>query len=151
MKLAIGSDHGGYELKEYLLEYLATREDVEVVDFGTNSPASVDYPIYGQAVAQAVTSGECDRGIAICGTGVGISIAVNKFKGIRASLCTNEFMAEMTRRHNNSNVLVLGGRVVGLDLGLNILKTWLDTPFEGERHQRRLDMITEIENGATLE
>lgn len=147
MKLAIGSDHGGVELKAYIIDYLNT-QGIDTVDVGTNSDASVDYPTYGRAVAEAIISGECDRGIAICGTGVGISIVVNKFPGIRGSLCTNEYMAEMTRRHNNSNVLVLGARVLGVDLALNIVKTWIATEFEGGRHQRRLDMITEIEGEA---
>jgi ribose 5-phosphate isomerase B len=106
----------------------------------------VDYPIYGQKLAEAVASGEFDRGIAFCGTGVGISISVNKVPGIRGSLCTNEYMAEMTRRHNDSNVLVLGGRVLGRDLAKNIVKVWLNTEFEGGRHQRRLDEICAIED-----
>lgn len=144
MKLAIGSDHGGYELKEMIKVFLE-EEKVEVVDLGTHSCESVDYPCYGQAVAEAVASGECERGIAVCGTGVGISIAVNKVPGIRGSLCTNEYMAEMTRRHNDSNVLILGGRVLGDDLAKNIVKVWLHTEFEGGRHQNRIDMITAIE------
>ncbi len=144
MKIAIGSDHGGYALKEVIKKQLID-EKIEFEDVGCDSEASVDYPVYGQKVAEAVAFGDCDRGIAICGTGVGISIAVNKVPGIRGSLCTNEYMAEMTRRHNDSNVLVLGGRVLGTDLAQNIVKTWLHTEFEGGRHQRRIDMITEIE------
>ena len=144
MKIAIGSDHGGYALKEVIKKQLID-EKIEFEDVGCDSEASVDYPVYGQKVAEAVAFGDCDRGIAICGTGVGISIAVNKVPGIRGSLCTNEYMAEMTRRHNDSNVLVLGGRVLGTDFAQNIVKTWLHTEFEGGRHQRRIDMITEIE------
>ncbi len=144
MKLAIGSDHGGFALKE-VIKGLLEEEKVDYIDLGPETSDSVDYPIYGKKVAEAVSKGECDRGIAICGTGVGISIAVNKVPGIRGSLCTNEYMAEMTRRHNDSNVLVLGGRVLGDDLAKNIVKTWLNTEFEGGRHQRRIDMITEIE------
>ena len=144
LKISIGSDHGGFELKEIIKGFLAD-EKVEFVDLGPDSEASVDYPIYGQRVAEAVADGTVDRGIAICGTGVGISIAVNKVPGIRGSLCTNEYMAEMTRRHNDSNVLILGGRVIGSELAKNIVKVWLYTEFEGGRHQRRLDMIGEIE------
>lgn len=145
MKIALGADHGGYELKEVIkgqLEELG----LDVTDLGTYSEESVDYPVYGQKLAEAVASGEFERGIAFCGTGVGISITVNKVPGIRGSLCTNEYMAEMTRRHNNSNVLVLGGRVLGQDLAKNIVKVWLNTEFEGGRHQRRLDEICAIED-----
>lgn len=144
MKLAIGSDHGGFDLKQVVMELLR-EEGVDYTNMGPETAESVDYPVYGQKVAEAVASGEYDRGIAICGTGVGISIAVNKVPGIRGSLCTNEYMAEMTRRHNDSNVLVLGGRVLGDDLAKNIVKTWLHTEFEGGRHQRRIDMIGDIE------
>lgn len=144
MKLAIGSDHGGFALKE-VIKGLLEEEKVDFVDLGPDTPESVDYPVYGKKVAEAVAKGDCDRGIAICGTGVGISITVNKVPGIRGSLCTNEYMAEMTRRHNDSNVLVLGGRVLGDDLAKNIVKTWLHTEFEGGRHQRRIDMIADIE------
>lgn len=144
MKIAIGSDHGGYELKE-VIKALLSDEGIEYMDLGPENEESVDYPVYGQKVAEAVAGGQAERGIAICGTGVGISIAVNKIPGIRGSLCTNEYMAEMTRRHNNSNVLVLGGRVLGTELAKAIVKKWLYTEFEGGRHQRRLDEITAIE------
>ncbi|MEG1431373.1 ribose 5-phosphate isomerase B [Eubacterium sp.] len=144
MKIAIGSDHGGYELKE-VIKVLLSDEGIEYMDLGPENEESVDYPIYGQKVAEVVAGGQAERGIAICGTGVGISIAVNKIPGIRGSLCTNEYMAEMTRRHNNSNVLVLGGRVLGTELAKAIVKKWLYTEFEGGRHQRRLDEITAIE------
>lgn len=144
MKIAIGSDHGGYELKE-VIKALLSDEGIEYMDLGPENEESVDYPVYGQKVAEVVAGGQAERGIAICGTGVGISIAVNKIPGIRGSLCTNEYMAEMTRRHNNSNVLVLGGRVLGTELAKAIVKKWLYTEFEGGRHQRRLDEITAIE------
>ncbi len=144
MKIAIGSDHGGLALKKVIKPFLI-EQGHEVVDFGTNSPDSCDYPVYGQQVGEAVSFGNCDRGIAICGTGLGISMAVNKVPGIRGALCTNEFMAEMSREHNNANVLVLGARVLGEGLALRIVKIWLETEFGGDRHQRRIDGITAIE------
>lgn len=144
MKIAIGSDHGGLTLKEVIKPFLI-EEGHEVVDFGTNTTDSCDYPIYGEAVGEAVSFGDCDRGIAICGTGLGISMAVNKVPGIRAALCTNEFMAEMSREHNDANVLVLGARVLGEGLALRIVKIWLETEFAGDRHQRRIDGISAIE------
>lgn len=144
MKIAIGSDHGGLTLKEVIKPFLI-EEGHEVVDFGTNTTDSCDYPIYGEAVGEAVSFGDCDRGIAICGTGLGISMAVNKVPGIRGALCTNEFMAEMSREHNDANVLVLGARVLGDGLALRIVKVWLETEFGGDRHQRRIDGITAIE------
>ena len=130
MKIAIASDHGGYQLKEELKKYLEGR-NIEVVDLGTNSEESVDYPIYGKAY----------RGIVCCGTGIGISIAANKVKGIRCALCTDVHMAEMSRKHNDSNVLSLGGRTTPVDKALEIVGAWLDTEFEGGRHQRRGDML----------
>ncbi|MGV8906649.1 MAG: ribose 5-phosphate isomerase B [Acetobacterium sp.] len=144
MKIALGSDHGGLELKETVKKYLID-QGYEVEDFGTHTDDSCDYPIYGQKVGEAVSFGDCDQGIAICGTGLGISMAVNKVPGIRGALCTNEFMAAMSREHNNANVLILGGRVLGLGLAMRIVEVWLETRFAGDRHQRRLDLITEIE------
>ena len=144
MKIAIGSDHGGLTLKEVIKPFLI-EEGHEVVDFGTNTTDSCDYPIYGEAVGEAVSFGDCDRGIAICGTGLGISMAVNKVPGIRGALCTNEFMAEMSREHNDANVLVLGARVLGEGLALRIVKIWLETEFAGDRHQRLIDGISAIE------
>ena len=144
MKIAIGSDHGGLTLKEVIKPFLI-EEGHEVVDFGTNTTDSCDYPIYGEAVGEAVSFGDCDRGIAICGTGLGISMAVNKVPGIRGALCTNEFMAEMSREHNDANVLVLGARVLGEGLALRIVKIWLETEFDGDSHQRRIDGISAIE------
>ena len=139
--IAIGSDHGGFELKKEILAHLDAR-GLEYKDFGTYSDASCDYPVYGKAVAKAVASGECERGIIICGTGIGISIAANKVHGIRAALCGDCFSAEATRQHNDANVLALGARVVGPGLALKIVDTFLDTPFSnGERHIRRIEMI----------
>ena len=139
--IAIGSDHGGFELKKKLMEHLRER-GLEYKDFGTYSSASCDYPVYAKAVANAVASGECDRGIIICGTGIGVSITANKVRGIRAALCGDCFSAEATRQHNDANVLCMGARVVGEGLALKIADTFLDTPFSNdERHIRRIEMI----------
>ena len=139
--IAIGSDHGGFELKKKLMEHLSER-GLEYKDFGTYSSASCDYPIYAKAVANAVASGECDRGIIICGTGIGVSITANKVRGIRAALCGDCFSAEATRQHNDATVLCMGARVVGEGLALKIADTFLDTPFSNdERHIRRISMI----------
>ena len=139
--IAIGSDHGGFELKKKLMEHLSER-GLEYKDFGTYSSASCDYPVYAKAVANAVASGECDRGIIICGTGIGVSITANKVRGIRAALCGDSFSAEATRQHNDANVLCMGARVVGEGLALKIADTFLDTPFSNdERHIRRISMI----------
>ena len=141
--LALGSDQGGYALKQEFIKYLVERE-IPYKDFGSYNEESVDYPIYGKAVAKRVASGECEKGILICGTGIGISITANKVKGIRAALCTDCFMAEATRLHNDANILALGGRVVGPGLAVKIVDTFLNTPFSGEeRHQRRISMIEE--------
>ena len=141
MKIAIGCDHGGYLLKQDILIWLEEHE-IDYEDFGCYSTESVDYPIYGEKVARSVASGECDRGIVICTTGIGISIAANKVHGIRAALCGDCFSAEATRQHNDANVLALGARVVGPGLALKIVDTFLDTPFSnGERHIRRIEMI----------
>ncbi len=139
--IAIGSDHGGFELKKEIMAHLDAR-GLEYKDFGTYSDASCDYPVYGKAVANAVASGECERGIIICGTGIGISITANKVHGIRAALCGDCFSAEATRQHNDANVLALGARVIGPGLALKIVDTFLDTPFSNsERHIRRIEMI----------
>lgn len=140
MKIAIASDHGGYELKEAIKEYLKER-GIEIADLGTDSTESVDYPIYGRACGEAVAGGQADRGIVCCGTGIGISIAANKVKGIRCALCTDVTMAELTRRHNDANMLALGGRTTGMQTALDIVRVWLDTAFEGGRHQRRVDLL----------
>ena len=144
-KIFIGSDHGGYNLKKKI-EDVFSKLGYEFEDVGTNSTDSCDYPVFAQKVAQKVidTNG---KGILVCGTGIGMSIAANKFKGIRASHCTDTFSARMTREHNNSNVLCLGERITGQDLALDIVKIWLETPFSnGERHQNRLNLIKDIEN-----
>lgn len=146
MKIAIGNDHGGLNLKAAVIGALK-EEGAEVVNFGTDTPDSVDYPDFALKVAEAVASGEADAGVLLCGTGIGISIAANKVKGIRCAVCTNTFMAEMTRRHNNANVIALGGRVITPDEAREIVKSWYTATYEGGRHQRRLDMISDIENG----
>ena len=141
--IAIGSDQGGFELKQAIMKHIKER-NLEFKDYGSYSEESVDYPEYGRKVAEAVADGTCDRGILICGTGIGISIVANKVKGIRAALCTDCFMAEATRQHNDANVLALGGRVVGPGLALKIVDTFLDTEFSNEeRHIRRIKMIEE--------
>lgn len=141
---AIGSDHGGYDLKQIIMAHLAER-GVEYRDYGTFSTESCDYPDYGEAVARAVASGECERGIVVCGTGIGISIAANKVHGIRCALCGDCYSAEKSREHNDANVLALGGRVLGEGLALKIVDTFLDTEFAGGRHSRRLAKIAAIE------
>lgn len=139
--IAIGCDHGGYALKQEVMKHLVER-GLEYKDFGTYSEDSCDYPVYGKAVAHAVADGDCDRGILICGTGIGISITANKVPGIRAALCGDCFSAEATRLHNDANILAMGARVVGAGLALKIVDTFLDTPFSGdERHVRRINMI----------
>ena len=141
--IAIGSDHGGFALKQEIMKHLEERK-LEYIDFGTYSSDSCDYPQYGAAVGRAVASGSCERGILICGTGIGISISANKIHGVRAALCGDCFSAEMTRRHNDANIVALGARVVGPGLALKIVDTFLDTPFSGdERHIRRISMIEE--------
>ena len=141
--IAIGSDHGGFALKQAIMAHLEQR-GLACKDFGTYTADSCDYPVYGKAVAHAVADGECERGILICGTGIGISITANKVPGIRAAVCTDCFTAEATRQHNDANILALGGRVVGEGLALKIVDTFLDTPFSNdERHKRRIAMIEE--------
>lgn len=144
MKVAVGCDHGGYVLKDAVVDTLE-QLGAEVVDLGCFGTESVDYPKYGYAVANAVASKKCDAGVVMCGTGIGISIAANKVKGIRCGLCTNAFMAEMTKRHNNANIIALGGRVVTPDEARDIVKAWYTATYEGGRHQHRLDMIKDIE------
>ena len=141
--IALGSDHGGFALKQEVIKHLEAR-GLEYKDYGTYSDASCDYPVYGKAVAHAVADGECEKGIIICGTGIGISITANKVPGIRAALCSDCFSAEATRQHNNANILALGARVLGEGLALKIVDTFLDTPFSNdERHVRRISMIEE--------
>lgn len=142
--IAIGCDHGGYALKQEVMRHL-DELGLAYKDFGTYSEESCDYPIYGEAVARAVAGGECERGILICGTGIGISMAANKVKGIRAACCSDYFSAKYTRLHNDANVLCMGGRVVGPGLATELVEVFLHTEFEGGRHQRRIDKITAIE------
>ncbi len=147
--IALGSDHAGRGLKEEIKKLLDER-GLEYVDFGTDSDESCDYPVFGFAAASAVASGKCERGLLFCGTGVGISLAANKVKGIRCVVCSEPYSARMSRLHNNSNMLALGSRVVGTELARMIVETWLDTSFEGGRHQRRVDLISAIEESGSL-
>ena len=145
MKIAIGNDHSAVEMKNEIKAFLESK-GYEVIDEGTNTTESCDYPIYGEKVGRAVVDGEADLGIAICGTGLGISLAGNKVKGVRACVCSEPYTARMSRQHNNCNVLCFGARVIGIELAKMIVEEWLKTPFEGGRHQRRVDMIMDIEN-----
>ena len=145
MKIAIGCDHVGYELKKRVIDHL-TEKGHEVVDFGTDSTERTDYPIYGEKAANAVASSECDRGIVICGTGIGISISANKVKGIRCVVCSESYSALLSRQHNDTNMLAFGSRVVGGDLALMIVDAWLSGEYEGGRHAKRVQMISDIEN-----
>jgi ribose 5-phosphate isomerase B len=138
--ILIGSDHAGFALKTFLVDALQ-REGVSVIDVGCYSEDSCDYPEFAKHLCVRLLEGEAPRGMLICGTGLGMSMAANRYPGIRAALCTAEYHARMSRAHNDCNVLVLGGRVTGRDLALSILRAWLETPFEGERHQRRIDLI----------
>ena len=144
MKIAIGCDHGGIVLKDAVTSTLEAL-GAEVVDLGTNSTDSVDYPTYGLKVAEAVASGQCDAGVVMCGTGIGISISANKVPGIRCAVVTNTYMAKLTKNHNNANIISLGGRVITPDEAKDIVTAWYTAEYEGGRHQRRLDMITDIE------
>lgn len=148
MKIGIGCDHAGLELKNEIVRLLSGL-GIECIDYGTNRPESVDYPDFGEKVSEAVSSGKIDRGILICGTGIGMSIVANKFPRVRASLCNDLFTAQMSRRHNDANILVLGGRIVGKDLAKEIVMTWMNTLFEGERHSKRIKKITLIEERLT--
>ena len=142
--IAIASDHGGFALKEHLKNYL-TKKGIECKDFGTYSTDSCDYPIFGRAAAEAVSKGECDRGIVICTTGIGISISANKVKGIRCALCGDVLTAQLTRQHNNSNMLALAGGFTAPFLAEHIVDTFLNTEFEGGRHERRVNLMMDIE------
>jgi RpiB/LacA/LacB family sugar-phosphate isomerase len=145
MKIAVGSDHAGFELKEYVKAILLERQET-VTDVGTNGTESVDYADFGLKVAELVSRGEAEKGILVCGTGIGMSIIANKVKGVRASLIFDLYTAIQSRRHLDANILVLGGRVTGKGLAEEIVRAWLDTPFEGGRHQKRIDKITAWEN-----
>ncbi len=145
MKLAIGCDHGGIELKLEIVKHLEER-GIEIVDFGIKEYQSVNYPEIALPLAKAVASGECDRGILVCGTGIGMSIAANKVKGIRAAVCSDHFSAKFTRLHNDANILCLGGRVIGPGVANEMVDLFIDTEYEGGRHATRVQMITDIEN-----
>ena len=145
MKIGIGNDHSALELKAEIIEFLKEKGH-EVVDYGTYTTDSCDYPVYGEKVARAVVAGEVEKGILICGTGLGISLAANKVKGIRACVCSEPNTAKLSRMHNNSNVLAFGARVVGSELAKMITEAWLDAKFEGGRHERRVQMLMDIEN-----
>ena len=146
MKIAIGCDHGGFELKEAVRGYLEERQ-IPYEDFGAYNTDSVDYAPIAAKAARAVAAGQADFGVLVCSTGIGISMAPNKVKGIRAALCTNEFCAEMTRRHNNANILCMGGKVIDKETAVKLVDIFLHTEFEGGRHQRRIDQIAQIEEG----
>lgn len=147
--IALACDHGGYNLKEAIKKHLEA-QDVEVKDFGTYSEESVDYPIYAEKAARAVANKECTLGIICCGTGIGVSMVANKVKGIRAAVVTNEFCAEMTRRHNDANILCMGGRVIDENTALKLTDIFLNTPFEGGRHINRVCMIKDLEEKERL-
>ncbi|OGL40111.1 MAG: ribose 5-phosphate isomerase B [Candidatus Schekmanbacteria bacterium RIFCSPHIGHO2_02_FULL_38_11] len=142
--IAIGSDHGGFDLKEKIKTFLIERK-IEIEDLGTVTRESVDYPDYGIKVSKLVSEGKAERGILVCGTGIGMSIVANKFPRVRAALCHDSYSARMSREHNDSNVLILGGRVIGDELALEIVKVWLEASFSGGRHKNRLEKIEEIE------
>ncbi|CBH22249.1 ribose 5-phosphate isomerase B/allose 6-phosphate isomerase [Acetoanaerobium sticklandii] len=150
MKIGLGADHGGYKLKQLIKEHLE-KNGYEVVDYGTNSSDSVDYPDYGKKVAQSVIDNEVEKGIVCCGTGIGISLAANKVKGIRCANVSDTFSAKMSRAHNNCQMIALGERVLGAGLALEIVDAFLNTEFEGDRHQRRVDKIMDIEGGFTCQ
>lgn len=148
--IAIASDHAALDMKKTIMGLL-DEMGLEYKDFGTYSPESCDYPLYGARAAKAVASGECERGILICGTGVGMSLVANKVKGIRCVACSEPYSAELSRLHNDSNMIAIGARVLGTELAKLIVRTWLVTPFEGGRHQRRVDMIMALERGDEIE
>lgn len=145
MKIALASDHGGFELKEAIKKHLTEDRNLEVLDLGTNSTESVDYPSYGHACGKAVVSGQADLGIVCCGTGIGISISANKVPGVRCALVCSDFAAEMTKRHNNANIIAFGGRTTSNEDAIRWTDLWLDAEYEGGRHARRVAMIEEID------
>lgn len=145
MRIGIGNDHSGLQMKQEIAGFLQEKGH-EVIDYGTDKSERCDYPIYGEKVGRAVAAGDVDRGILICGTGLGISLAANKIRGIRAVVCSESCTARLSRQHNDANVLAFGARIVGIEMAKMIVETWLDTEFEGGRHKRRVDMIAEIEN-----
>jgi len=145
MKLAIGNDHAAYEMKLEIKEYLEAKGH-EVIDFGTHSTESCNYPEFGEAVGKAVANKEVEGGVLICGTGIGISISANKVKGVRAAVCSEPVSAALTKKHNNANVIAFGARIVGIEMAKAIVDAWLEAEYEGGRHQKRIDMMMEIEN-----
>lgn len=147
MRIGIGNDHAAIEMKNDVAAYLEEK-GIEVVNFGTDEPVSCNYPEYGEKVGRAVVSGEVDLGILICGTGVGISLAANKVKGVRAVVCSEPYSAKLSRQHNDTNVLAFGARVIGIEMAKMIIDEWLDAEFMGGRHQTRVDMIMAIENAS---
>ena len=147
MKVGIANDHSAVEMKNMVVDYLVEK-GFEVVNYGTDSYESCHYPMYGEIVGKAVASGEVDRGIVICGTGLGISLAANKVKGVRAALCSEPYTAKMSREHNNANVLAFGARVIGIEMAKMIIDTWFDAEFLGGRHEERVNMIMEIEKNS---
>ena len=150
MKIAMGNDHSAVEMKEAIKAYVESK-GYEVIDFGTNSSESCDYPEFGEKVGRAVAAGEADYGIAICGTGIGIGIAAGKVKGVRVCTCSEPYSARLSRMHNNTNVLTFGARVIGVEMAKMIVDEWLNAEFMGGRHQTRVDMIMEIEEKQSLE
>ena len=148
--IAIACDHAAVELKREI-ETMLTELGLEYRDFGTNTTDSCDYPVFAARAAKAVADGSCEKGIVICGTGIGISIAANKVHGIRCALCSDPLSAQLTRQHNDANMLAMGARIIGPELAKNIVKTFLSTPFDGGRHQRRVDLITKLEQEQVIE
>lgn len=149
MTVALACDHSALDMKQ-LIKNLLDDMGIAYRDFGTDTADSCDYPVYAARAAKAVANGECEKGIVICGTGIGVSIAANKVKGVRCALCSEPYSAKLTRLHNDSNVLAMGARVIGPELARMIAETWLTTPFEGGRHQRRVDLLTALEEGVDL-
>lgn len=143
MKIALACDHAGYEMKMAIKEKLE-KEGYEILDLGTDSTESVDYPIYGKAIGEAVAQGKAEKGIAVCGTGIGISIAANKVKGIRCALCTSVEMARLAKEHNNANILAMGGRTTSKELAFQMIDEWFNAEFLGGKHQRRISMLDEM-------
>ena len=150
MKIAIGNDHGGVEFKQHLVQYLEGK-GYEVVNFGSDTTDSTDYPIYAERVSRAVVSGECDKGILVCGTGIGISISANKIHGVRCALCSEPVSAELARLHNDANIIALGARTIGPVMAEAVVDVFLNTGFEGGRHQRRVDMIMKLDRGESVQ
>jgi ribose 5-phosphate isomerase B len=150
MKIAIGNDHGGVELKQHLVRYLEAK-GYEVVNFGSDVTESTDYPIYAERVGRAVVSGECDRGILICGTGIGISISANKLHGVRCALCSEPVSAQLARQHNDANIVAMGARTIGPVMAEGIVDVFLNTEFQGGRHQRRVDKIMMLDRGESVQ